>query len=51
MMMAVTTMSLPSLIMLKNVVKLQLLGIFVGVVVLGIIIIGYVFNAITYLFI
>jgi uncharacterized membrane protein YraQ (UPF0718 family) len=50
-MMAVTTMSLPSLIMLKNVVKLQLLGIFVGVVVLGIIIIGYVFNAITYLFI
>lgn len=50
-MMAVTTLSLPSLIMLKNVVKIQLLGIFVGVVLVGIIIIGYTFNAITYLFI
>ncbi len=49
-MMAVTTLSLPSLIMLKNVVKLQLLGIFVGVVVTGIIIIGYAFNALGYLF-
>lgn len=49
-MMAVTTLSLPSLIMLKNVVKLQLLGIFVGVVVTGIIIIGYAFNAMGYLF-
>jgi hypothetical protein len=50
-MMAVTTLSLPSLIMLKNVVKIQLLGVFVGVVTVGIIAIGYIFNAITYLFI
>ena len=50
-MMAVTTLSLPSLIMLKNVVKIQLLGVFVGVVTVGIIAIGYIFNAITHLFI
>lgn len=48
-MMGVTTLSLPSLIMLKNVVKTRLLGIFVGVVTVGILIIGYAFNAFAYL--
>jgi hypothetical protein len=44
-MMAVTALSLPSLIMLKRVVKNKLLFTFVGLVATGIIIIGYVFNA------
>ena len=44
-MMAVTTLSLPSLIMLKNVVKTRLLTLFAGICVLGIIAVGYVFNA------
>ncbi len=44
-MMAVTALSLPSLIMLKKVVKTKLLAMFFGVVVIGILIIGYVFNA------
>jgi len=43
-MMAVTALSLPSIIMLKKAVKLKLLGTFVGIVTIGIIIIGYVFN-------
>lgn len=50
-MMGVTTLSLPSIIMLKQVVKPKLLGIFVGYCTIGIIIIGYVFNAIGHLFI
>ncbi len=48
-MMAVTALSLPSMIMLKNVVKTKLLAIFFGVVTAGIIIIGYVFNAFGYI--
>lgn len=44
-MMAVTALSLPSLILLKRVVKAKLLGIFVVIVTVGILIIGYVFNA------
>lgn len=43
-MMAVTALSLPSLIMLKRVVKMKLLLTFIGIVVTGIIIMGYVFN-------
>ncbi len=50
-MMAVTALSLPSLIMLKKVVKTKLLLIFVGIVTVGIIIIGYSFNALSYLFV
>jgi len=50
-MMAVTALSLPSLILLKQVVKMRLLAVFVGLVTAGIIIIGYTFNAFTYLFI
>ena len=48
-MMGVTALSLPSMIMLRKVVKPELLGVFVGVVSLGIIIIGYAFNAFSYL--
>lgn len=44
-MMAVTALSLPSVIMLKKVVKTKLLAIFVGIVTIGILIIGYGFNA------
>jgi uncharacterized membrane protein YraQ (UPF0718 family) len=43
-MMAVTALSLPSLIMLKKVVKPKLLGIFFTIVVIGILLIGYAFN-------
>lgn len=50
-MMAVTALSLPSMIMLKNVVKTKLLIIFAGIVTAGIIIIGYVFNVFGYLLI
>ncbi|SEN79868.1 hypothetical protein SAMN05192533_12126 [Mesobacillus persicus] len=44
-MMSVTALSLPSLIMLKKVVKTRLLVIFIGIVTVGILIIGYTFNA------
>lgn len=46
-MMSVTALSLPSLIMLKRVVKLPLLATFTGVVTVGILTIGFTFNAIT----
>ena len=45
-MMGVTTLSLPSLIMLRKAVKPKLLAIFIGVCAVGIIIVGYFFNAI-----
>lgn len=45
-MMGVTTLSLPSMIMLRKAVKLKLLVLFIGVCTLGIIIVGYFFNAI-----
>ena len=48
-MMGVTTLSLPSMIMLKKAVKPKLLGIFIGICTLGIIIVGYFFNAFHYL--
>ncbi|WP_213975423.1 permease [Tepidanaerobacter acetatoxydans] len=50
-MMAVTALSLPSMIMLSKVVKPKLLSIFVSIVSVGIIIIGYLFNAFSYIFI
>ena len=50
-MMAVTALSLPSLIMLKKVVKAPLLALFFGIVIAGIMLIGYLFNAFAYLFI
>ena len=48
-MMAVTALSLPSMILLKKVVKTKLLVIFAGIVTTGILIIGYTFNAFGYL--
>jgi len=50
-MMAVTALSLPSMIMLGKVVKPKLLAIFVTIVSIGILIIGYLFNAISFIFI
>lgn len=50
-MMGVTTLSLPSITMLSKVVKPKLLGIFIAIVSIGIIIIGYSFNAFSFLFI
>lgn len=50
-MMAVTALSLPSMILLKKVVKIRLLLIFAGIVTTGILIIGYSFNAFGYLFV
>lgn len=48
-MMGVTTLSLPSMIMLRKAVKPKLLGIFIAVCTAGIIIVGYFFNAIQFL--
>lgn len=45
-MMGVTTLSLPSMIMLKKAIKPKLLGIFIGICAVGIIVVGYFFNAI-----
>ncbi len=50
-MMAVTTLSLPSLIMLRKAVKPKLLAIFILICTIGIILVGYLFNAIQYLLI
>ncbi|MHB1394864.1 MAG: permease [Clostridia bacterium] len=50
-MMAVTALSLPSMILLSKVVKPKLLAIFVIIVSIGILIIGYLFNAISFIFI
>jgi uncharacterized membrane protein YraQ (UPF0718 family) len=50
-MMAVTALSLPSIIMLSRVVKPRLLVIFVSIVAIGIIIIGYLFNLFSFIFI
>ncbi|MGN0378159.1 MAG: permease [Butyrivibrio sp.] len=50
-MMGVTTLSLPSLIMLKKAIKPKLLGIFIAICTVGIIVVGYFFNAIQYLII
>lgn len=48
-MMAVTALSLPSMILLKKVVKTRLLVTFAGIVLVGILIIGYTFNAFSFL--
>lgn len=50
-MMAVTALSLPSIIMLSKVVKPKLLVLFVSLVSIGIIIMGYTFNAFSYIFV
>ena len=50
-MMAVTTLSLPSMIMLRKAVKPRLLWLFIAVCTVGIILVGYLFNAFSFLFI
>ena len=45
-MMGVTTLSLPSIIMLRKAVKPKLLGIFIAICTMGIIIVGYLFNTV-----
>ena len=47
-MMAVTTLSLPSMIMLKKAVKPQLLAVFIGICTAGIVLVGYLFNFFQY---
>lgn len=44
-MMAVTTLSLPSMIMLRKAIKSKLLGTFIAICTIGIILVGYLFNA------
>lgn len=46
-MMGVTTLSLPSMIMLRKAVKPKLLGIFIAICTIGIILVGYFFNAVS----
>ena len=50
-MMAVTTLSLPSLIMLRKAVKPKLLAVFIAVCAVGIILVGYLFNGFQFLLI
>lgn len=50
-MMAVTALSLPSLILIKKVIKWKLLFTFMGIVVTGIILTGYLFNIFDYIFV
>lgn len=50
-MMAVTTLSLPSIIMLRKAVKPKLLALFIGLCAAGIILVGYLFNFFQYLLI
>ena len=50
-MMGVTALSLPSLVMLRKAIKPKLLGLFFVIVTMGIILIGYMFNAFGYMFV
>ncbi len=50
-MMGVTTLSFPSMIMLKKAIKPRLLGTFIGICTIGIIVVGYFFNIFQYLLI
>ena len=50
-MMAVTTLSLPSMIMLRKAVKPKLLALFIAICTLGIIVVGYLFNGFQFLLI
>ena len=50
-MMAVTTLSLPSMIMLRKAVKPKLLGVFFIICTIGIILVGYLFNALQFVLI
>ena len=48
-MMAVTTLSLPSIVMLSKVIKPRLMKLFIAICVIGIVIVGYTFNALQFL--
>ena len=48
-MMSVIGLSLPEIIILKKVLKWQLIAVFVGVVALGILLVGYIFNYLIFL--
>ena len=50
-MMGVTALSIPSMVMLKQVMKNKLLGIFAGIITVGMILIGYIFNIFGFLII
>lgn len=50
-MMAVTTLSLPSMIMLRKAIKPRLLGVFIAICTVGIILVGYLFNVLQFLLI
>ena len=50
-MMAVTTLSLPSLIMLRKAVKPKLLALFIAICTIGIVIVGYLFNVFQFILI
>lgn len=50
-MMAVTTLSFPSMVMLRKAIKLKMLSVFVAICTIGIVIVGYWFNLFQYLFI
>lgn len=50
-MMGVTTLSLPSMIMLRKAVKPKLLALFIAICAFGIILVGYLFNALQFLFV
>ena len=43
---AIVTLSIPEALILKKVIRWQLLAIFFGITIIGIIIMGYLFNAI-----
>jgi hypothetical protein len=46
-MMAITSLSLPEMVILRKVMKMRLLATFVAIVAAGIVVIGYVFNWLT----
>ncbi len=50
-MMAVTTLSLPSMIMLRKAIKPKLLALFISVCTVGIVVVGYLFNAFQFILI
>jgi uncharacterized membrane protein YraQ (UPF0718 family) len=45
-MMSVVALSLPEMVLLRRVLQPKLLGLFVGVVATGIVVVGYLFNAV-----
>jgi len=45
-MMSVIALSLPEMVILRKVLKLRLIAVFVGVVASGIVLVGYIFNAV-----